>query len=210
MRLEDIPAEFFRRQDETPDTLFYQVPRLVAHIDDQAIAALGEFLRPHIPDGADVLDLMSAYLTHLPQDVRMRCRRVSGLGMSDAEMAANCRLTDHLVQDLNTNPILPYSDAAFDAVLCTVSVQYLLRPVEVFTEVARVLRPGGIFIVSFSNRCFPTKATHLWLSTNNSQHLAFVCLCFEESGGWGDIRTYDLSPCPTLSDPLSAVTARRN
>ena len=155
MPLTDIPEQYFRRQDESSDFQFYQAPRLVAHIDDAAIRALGEFLRPRVPDGADVLDLMSAYLTHLPPDVRARCRRVSGLGMNDAEMAANVQLTDHVVHSLNDEPALPYPDAAFDVALCTVSVQYLLHPLEVFAEVRRVLKPEG----------------HFYAATNGEAHL---------------------------------------
>ncbi len=209
MRLEEIPAEYFRRQDESSDFQFYQAPRLVAHIDDGAIAALGDFLRQRVPDNADVLDLMSAYLTHLPPDVRVKCRRVAGLGMNDAEMAANSQLTEHVVHSLNDDPTLPYLDASFDVALCTVSVQYLLRPAEVFAEVWRVLRPGGQFIVSFSNRCFPTKATTLWLSTDDAQHIALVQLYFEE-GGWGSAEAFNVSPRPSRSDPLSVVVGTKS
>ena len=209
MRVENIPDQYFRRQDESSDFQFYRSPRLVAHIDDKAIAALGEFFRPSIPDGADVLDLMSAYLTHLPPDVRAHCRHVVGLGMNGAEMAANAQLTDHVVHSLNDNPTLPYADESFDVALCTVSVQYLLHPVEVFAEVRRVLRPGGRFIVSFSNRCFSTKATQLWLETDDSQHVALVGLYFEQSGGWEEIEGRDVSPRPGRSDPLYVVTGRR-
>ena len=206
MRLEDIPATYFRREDESSDSVFYAQPRLVAHIDDAAIAALGAFLRPRIPAGAAVLDLMSAYLTHLPPDVRAQCRRVSGLGMNDAELTANRQLTDHVVHNLNETPVLPYPNEAFDIALCTVSVQYLLHPAEVFAEVCRVLRPGGQFIVSFSNRCFPTKAMLLWLNMSDAQHVALVRAYFEESGGWDRIESVDISPQPGQSDPLYVVT----
>lgn len=209
MRLQEIPADYFRRQDESSDFHFYHAPRLVAHIDDAAIAALGNFLRSRVPDNADVLDLMSAYLTHLPPDVRLKCQRVAGLGMNDAEMAANSQLTEHVVHSLNDNPTLPYSDEEFDVALCTVSVQYLLHPAEVFAEVRRVLRPGGQFIVSFSNRCFPTKATRLWGSTDDAQHVALVQLYFEE-GGWGSAEAFNLSPRPNRSDPLYVVVGAKD
>ena len=205
----EFPAAYFRRQDESRDAEFYQTPRLVAHIDDAAIARLGEFLRPLVPQDADVLDVMSAYLTHLPPDVRAHCRRVAGLGMNDAELAANSQLTEHTVQDLNQNPMLPYGDNEFDIALCTVSVQYLLHPVEVFADVYRVLRPGACSVVSFSNRCFPTKATALWLNTGDTQHLDVVRLYFERSGGWTDIEAADLSPAPGRSDPLLVVWGRK-
>ncbi len=208
MRLEEIPAEYFRRQDESSDFQFYGSPRLVAHIDDAAIAALGSFLRLRVPDNAEVLDLMSAYLTHLPPDVRAKCRRVAGLGMNGAEMAANVQLTEHVVHSLNDDPALSYPDESFDVALCTVSVQYLLQPAEVFAEVRRVLQPGGSFIVSFSNRCFPTKATKLWLSTDDAQHISLVQLYFEE-GGWGSAEAFNISPHPNRSDPLYAVVGTK-
>ena len=209
MRLQEIPTEYFRRQDESSDFQFYQSPRLVAHIDDSAIEVLGDFFRPRVPESADVLDLMSAYLTHLPPDVRAHCRRVAGLGMNDAEMAANEQLTEHVVHSLNDSPVLPYPDEAFDVALCTVSVQYLLRPAEVFAEVRRVLRPGGQFIVSFSNRCFPTKATRLWTGTDDAQHVALVQLYFEE-GGWGSAEAFNISPRPNRSDPLYVIVGTKS
>jgi SAM-dependent methyltransferase len=209
MPFADIPDEYFWRQDEASDFQFYQSPRLVAHIDDAAIAALGDFLRSHLPDKAEVLDLMSAYLTHLPPDVRARCRRVAGLGMNAAEMAANEQLTEFVVHSLNDSPTLPYPNVSFDTALCTVSVQYLLHPVEVFAEVHRVLRPNGRFIVSFSNRCFPTKATRLWLETSDEQHQALVCLYFDQSGGWDEIEALDLSQNRGRSDPLFVVTGQK-
>lgn len=207
--MNDLPPEYFVRIDNALDTEFYRQPRLVAHIDDPAIAALSAFFRTLIPDDADVLDLMSAYLTHLPSDVRARCRCVVGLGMNAQEMAANEQLTEHIVHDLNASPILPFSDSSFDAALCTVSVQYLLHPIEVFGEVARVLRPGAPFAVSFSNRCFPTKATALWRGTDDRQHLGLVSLFFERSGPWQNIEAADLSPQPDRSDPLYVVWGQK-
>lgn len=209
MPLSDIPAEYFRRQNESSDFLFYGSPRLVAHIDEAAIAALGEFLEPRIAENFDILDLMSAYLTHLPVEVRACCRRVAGLGMNAAEMAANAQLTEYTVHNLNDTPTLPYPNQAFDTVLCTVSVQYLLHPVEVFAEVYRVLRPEGNFIVSFSNRCFPTKATRLWRETSDEQRLGLIQMFFEQSGGWKAVEAFDLSPNNGRSDPLFAVVGRR-
>lgn len=205
--MQDVFPGFFRRQDESPDAEFYRQPRLVAHIDDAAIAALRKFFRTRVPDHADVLDLMSAYLTHLPPDKPVG--RVVGLGMSATEMAANVQLISHVVHDLNADPVLPFPDAAFDAVLCTVSVQYLLRPVEVFADVLRVLRPAAPFFVSFSNRCFPTKATALWLNMSDAQHGELVRVYFQRAGGWDDIRVEDISPKPGRTDPLFVVWARK-
>ena len=207
--MDELPQELLRRQDETPDERFYEQPRLLAHIDDFAIAALGRFVASLIPTGGEVLDLMSAYLSHLPEDTLARCRRVAGLGMNEQELAANRQLTDSLVHDLNRDPRLPYADETFDVVLCTVSVQYLLHPIAVFADVARVLRPDGPFVVSFSNRCFPTKAIAAWLYADDAAHGALVRAYFERSGGWQKVSVVDLSPNPGQSDPLYAVWARK-
>ena len=144
------------RVDQTSDALFYRQARLVPHIDVGAIAAVGELVRRLVPPGADVLDLMSSYRSHLPEDVPLG--RVVGLGMNEEELAANPQLDEWILADLNADPALPFDDERFGAALCTVSVQYLTRPVAVFREFRRVLKPVAPFVVNFSNLCFPTKA----------------------------------------------------
>ena len=156
----DFPQGAFERVDEGDDSAFYVPVRLVTHIDDGAIAALSAFYGSVLPEGGAVLDLMSSWVSHLPGDLALG--EVVGHGMNPAELAANPRLTRHFVQDLNCDPALPLADASLDAALCCVSVQYLQRPVEVFAEVRRVLKPRSLFIVSYSNRCFPTKAVAIW------------------------------------------------
>ncbi|MDP9366048.1 MAG: class I SAM-dependent methyltransferase, partial [Chloroflexota bacterium] len=147
-----LPAGAFDRIDEGPDGRFYDAPRFVQHIDEVAIGAVTAAIRRLVPPGADVLDLMSSWVSHLPPAAELPLGRVVGLGMNAEELEGNPRLDEWTVQDLNADPRLPYPDVSFDAGLITVSVQYLTRPVELFREVARVLRPGGVLIVSFSNR----------------------------------------------------------
>ncbi len=156
------PSEAFARVDESPDGGFYDQPRFVQHIDEGAIAAVTAAIARHVPPGADLLDLMSSWVSHLPPPADLPLGRVVGLGLNADELAANPRLDEWAVHDLNADPRLPYPDASFDAVLITVSIQYLTRPVETLREVARVLRPGGVLLVSFSNRMFPTKAVRVW------------------------------------------------
>ncbi len=181
-----FPADYFRRQDESDDFNFYTQPRKVVHIDDAAIATLAEFLRDQLPAGGALLDLMSSWRSHLPEGVAFD--RVVGLGMNQAEMDDNPALTETVIHSLNHAPQLPFADAEFDAAVCTVSVQYLTQPVEVFREVGRVLKPGAPFIVSFSNRCFPTKAVAIWKMTDDKQHMELVAQYFAQSGGWQDIQ----------------------
>src|SRR6185503_8013339 len=146
--------------DPSPDAEFYSFPRFVTHIDDGAIAVVTQAYRENLPLGGAVLDLMSSWVSHLPDDVAYAS--VVGHGMNDEELAANPRLSRWFVQDLNIEPALPLDDAMFDGACLCVSVQYLQRPVDVFREVRRVLRPAAPFVVSFSNRCFPTKAVSIW------------------------------------------------
>jgi ubiquinone/menaquinone biosynthesis C-methylase UbiE len=132
---------------------------------------------------------------------------VVGLGLNAEEMADNPQLTHHVVHDVNAELRLPLDDGEFDGALCAVSIQYVLHPVRLFREVRRVLRPGAPFVVSFSNRCFPTKAVALWLTTSDLQHLTLVHAYFEAAGGFGEATEENRSPGPG-GDPLYAVWAR--
>jgi SAM-dependent methyltransferase len=198
-----LRPEHFRRYDESTDDQFYSEPRFVTHIDDAAVAAATTFYRDLLPAGGRILDLMSSWVSHLPGDVEYAS--VAGLGMNVAELEANPRLTERVVQDLNLNPILPWPDGAFDAAIVTVSVQYLTRPTEVFGEVGRVLVAGGPFAVLYSNRCFPTKAVAVWQAIGSREHADLIGLYFRLSGGFEPPRAYDISPNPGQTDPLYAV-----
>ena len=200
-----LPAAAFLRVDESDDGLFYSTPRLVHHIDEGAQAAVTALYRECVPDGADVLDLMSSWVSHLPPEVELG--RVAGLGMNAEELAANPRLTEYETQNLNTDPTLPYGDGAFDAALCCVSVQYLTRPAEVFAEVGRVLRPDAPFVVTFSNRCFPTKAVAAWRALDDDGHAALVAEYARQSGAFGPAEV--TAHRPPGGDPLTGVVVRR-
>ena len=201
-----FPAEAFRRQDETPDAEFYHHPRFVAHIDDAAIAAVTQLYREYFAPDSTLLDLMSSWISHLPADIAYRW--VVGLGMNAAELQANPRLNTHVVQDLNEQPSLPFQDQKFDGAAICVSIDYLTQPVAVLRELARVLRPGAPLVVTFSNRCFPSKAIAAWHALDDRGHLALVRRFLEEAGGWHPIALLDRSPAPGRSDPLYAVVAR--
>ena len=200
-----LPAALFERADESDDAGFYLAPRLVTHIDAATIASLTEFYCEVLPADADVLDLMSSWVSHLPQGAASG--RVAGLGMNAQELAANPQLTEWTVHDLNRDPELPYEDASLDAVLNAVSVQYLARPVEVFESIRRVLRPGALSIVAMSHRCFPTKAIRVFHQLSGPDRLQLVSHYHELAGGFEDIRRLDRSPAG--ADPLWLVTARR-
>jgi SAM-dependent methyltransferase len=200
-----FPPGFFDRADAGSDDAFYHVPRIVTHIDDGAIAAVGALYAELRLDG-DVLDLMSSWVSHFPQAPR----NLTVLGMNGAELARNPMATESVVHDLNSDPVLPFADAAFDAAVCCVSVDYLVRPIEVFADVARVVRPGGPFVCTFSNRCFPTKAIRGWLMSSDAEHGEIVAEYFRQAGGWDEPVVQRRTPEPAgyLGDPLWAVWAR--
>jgi len=199
--------EHFAREDDARDDEFYSIPRLVAHIDDAAIAALSRYYARVLPPGGHVLDLMSSCISHLPDAPALDS--VTGLGMNKIELDANKRLGERVVHDLNRDPRLPFSGARFDACLIAVSVQYLTHPIEVFAEIGRVLKPGAPCIVSFSNRCFWTKAVAIWRALDDEGHMKLVDLYFRATDLFEEPLCDDLSPSPGRTDPLFAVTARR-
>lgn len=201
-----LPQGAFAKLDGDPDELFYAEPRLVYHIDDNAVAALTGFYRETLPAGGAMLDLMSSWVSHLPPEVAYG--EVIGLGMNAAELAANPRLARRLVQNLNRDPHLPLPDASVDAATICVSVQYLERPVTVLREVARVLRPGGPIVMSFSNRCFWTKAVAIWRALGDDGHAALVERYLRHAG-FVQIATHRLAEwIEDEQDPLYAVTGR--
>jgi SAM-dependent methyltransferase len=201
--MSSLPPDAFRRYDETPDEEFYKTSRLVTHIDDKAIAAVTQLYREFFPPGGEILDLMSSWISHLPPEIEYR--RVFGLGMNEVELRRNERLDAYLVQNLNTNPRLPFGDAEFDGVGICVSIDYLTRPIEVLREVGRVLRVGGPTIISFSNRCFPSKAVGIWHRLDDRGRMRLVERYFEEAGNFDNIRSLERSSRRMFSDPLYAV-----
>jgi len=198
-------AQDLARSDETDDGIFYQSARLVTHIDDAAIQALSEYYATVFKDGEDVLDICSSWISHYPKD--FKGGNVVGLGMNEYELSQNNVLDSYNVKDLNVDPTFPYEDASFDKVTCVVSVDYLTKPKEIFAEIGRVLKPGGMGILSISNRCFPTKAWNLWLRTNDLEHVFIAGSFFHYSGLFEPPSCNDISPFPGRSDPMYIIKA---
>jgi hypothetical protein len=190
-----FPPGSFQKQDENPDSQFYAQPRLVNHIDGFAIKAVGKAYRHCLPPDGDYLDLMSSWVSHFPAD--MAVKSLTGHGMNEAELQANPRLTSYFVQDLNLDPRLPLQDEQFDGVVVCVSIQYLTRPVDVFREIGRVLRPACPLIVAYSNRCFPTKAVAIWQYLDDSQHADLIGTYADEAGCFEPAEAFDYSPAST-------------
>jgi hypothetical protein len=199
-QLPGLPEAAFDKADPSADAEFYAYPRFVTHIDDAAIASVTRVYRERLPAGGVVLDLMSSWVSHLPEDVAYAS--VVGHGMNAEELAANPRLSRWFVQDLNIEPVLPLDSGGFDGACLCVSVQYLQRPVEVFREVRRALRPGAAFVVSFSNRCFPTKAVAIWQSLAGPDQQRLVT-AYMRAAGFASVAGE--AATPREGDPLWVV-----
>jgi len=182
-----LPRDF-TRMDETIDTSFYLVPRLVYHIDEPAVASLTQYYRKNIPENSSILDICSSWVSHYPMEFPSKMKRISASGMNGLELKVNDQLTDYTTRDLNVNPTLAYDDETFDVVTCVVSIDYLIQPIQVLKEVHRVLKKGGKVIISQSNRCFYTKAIKMWLDMNDRQHLELINAYFQYAGGFEEPR----------------------
>ncbi len=223
-RWRDEPSSFFShdaftREDSEPDTRFYQNPRFVQHIDDTAIevvkATYGRFLQ----DGMQVLDLMSSWQSHLPENLKLG--RVAGLGLNEKELRRNPSLSEWVVQDLNQSVTLPFENSSFDAVVNTVSIEYLVDPLTVFEQVLRVLRPGGYFLVSFSNRWFEDKVVKIWKEIHEFERMGLVLELFMRAEGFTNLQTYSMRGLPRphsdkyypdlpYSDPMYIVWGQKS
>jgi SAM-dependent methyltransferase/FKBP-type peptidyl-prolyl cis-trans isomerase 2 len=208
----------FERSDESPDERFYRMPRFVNHLDDQAIELIGALYGSQLKPNMRVLDLMSSWVSHLPPDLKPL--ELTGLGMNRAEMTANERLDRAVVHDLNRNPELPFDSGYFDAVICTVSVEYMTRPFDVFEEISRILKADGTFIVTFSNRWFPPKVVRIWQELHDFERMGLVLEYFMNAGKFTALETLSIRGYPRpiydryfpelqLADPVYAVWGRK-
>ena len=201
-----LPSGAFTKLDAEDDELFYEPPRLVCHIDDGAIAALTAFYRRVLPADGVLLDLMSSWVSHLPPEIDYK--EVIGHGMNAVELAANPRLSRWFIQNLNRGTSLPLGDTSLDAAMICVSIQYLQRPIVVLREVARLLRRGAPLVISFSNRCFWTKAVAIWRSLDDDGHVHLVERYLRDAG-FARIETHRLAEwVEDVSDPMFAVVGR--
>ncbi len=202
-----FPEWAFRRVDESSDRIFYAEPRMVVHLDEPSLTAITQLYRELLPAGGTILDIMSSWKSHLPDEIEYS--KVCGLGLNDEELRRNDRLDEFIVHDVNEVPHLPFADGSYDAAVMAVSVQYLTRPVELFGEVGRTLRPEGPFIVTYSHRLFPTKAVYIWQSLDMGSRRRLVETYFRDAGHYEELKFADRSP-DEPNDPIHAVWARRS
>jgi SAM-dependent methyltransferase len=202
--------------DESDDSLFYDFPRFVTHVDEGFIQQLADLYRERLQPHSCIFDLMSSWVSHLPEEIEFE--HVEGHGLNAEELARNPRLNHYFVQNLNHKQLLPLADQSFDAVLNTVSIQYLQLPEAVFAEIYRILKPGGICIVSFSNRMFYQKAIQVWRDGSEADRVELVKGYFKAIPGFSQPEVIARSaPIPAFlqmlglggGDPFYAVIAQR-
>ena len=202
--------------DDSDDQLFYSYPRFVTHVDEGFIQQLTDLYRQRLQSNTRILDLMSSWVSHLPTDIDFA--HVAGHGLNAEELARNPQLNHYFVQNINTNPQLPFPDQDFDAVINCVSVQYIQYPEAVFSEIHRILKPGGIAIISFSNRMFFQKAIQAWRDGSEAFRVELVRGYFSLVPGFTTPEVISsTSTTPSFlqwlgvagGDPLYAVIAQR-
>jgi SAM-dependent methyltransferase len=202
--------------DDSDDQLFYSYPRFVTHVDEGFIQQLTDLYRQRIPANTRIFDMMSSWVSHLPTDRDFA--HVEGHGLNAEELARNPQLNHYFVQNLNTNPQLPCLDQEFDAVINCVSIQYIQYPEAVCSEIHRILKPGGIAIISFSNRMFFQKAIQIWRDSSEVFRVELVKGYFSSVPGFSNPEV--ISPKSTTpnflqwlgvpgGDPFYAVIAHR-
>lgn len=214
-----LSKDAFARIDDSDDKVFYARDRFVEHLDALALSTVERIIGDLVvEENPVILDLMAGWDSHIPE--YLHACRVVGLGLNDNELQGNKALTDRVFHDLNENPELPFQDDTFDVVVNTVSVDYMTRPFHVFREVSRVLKPGGLFLVMFSNRMFPQKAVKIWKESGEKERIMLVEDFFRTAEGFEEPRVFISKGRPRPkddkyahlgipSDPIYAVYAEK-
>jgi SAM-dependent methyltransferase len=177
-----LKPEQRQKLDGDNDGEFYSAPRFVTHVDEGFIDRLTSLYRDRLNPNTRIFDMMSSWVSHLPDE--MQFEYIQGHGLNAEELARNPRFDHYFVQNLNQDLKLPLADNSFDAVLNTVSVQYLQYPEAIFAEIYRILKPNGIAIFSFSNRMFYNKAIAAWRDGSEASRIELVKGYFHSISGF--------------------------
>jgi SAM-dependent methyltransferase len=171
----------FSRKNEEEDALFYSLDRFVNHLDSLALSTVEKIINSLVIETEPViLDLMAGWHSHIPETLIPS--KVVGLGLNRNELEKNKDLTEWVFHDINHDFHLPFQSEYFDIVVNTVSVDYMTHPIDIFKEAGRILKPGGLFLVIFSNRMFLEKAVKVWRESSEEERVILVEEFFDKSG----------------------------
>lgn len=218
-----LSKENYRRLDESSDSLFYKTPRFTEHVDKDAVNSLMKLHDSIIKETASslyndnsrmisILDICASHVSHLPSNYNKfeaikNNVMIVGIGMNRDELEANPALTNNYVIDLNENPKIPLPDNSFDVVLLQLSIDYLIHPIDVLSQAARVLKPNGRIVISFSNRLFFDKAISSWTGKADIEHIELVGRYLLATKEFGSLNAIDATVSKNNVDPIYAVTA---
>ncbi len=221
--LQDKPTDFFQgmpflRKINEDDVVFYQAISSTPPVDRAAIEQLQQFYQQNLSTDQTILELMSGTDSYIPQSIKPV--NITGLALKEDDLKANKDLSQYQLHDLNQQPDLPFNDQQFDTVLCSFGIEYLIHPVEIFKQVARVLKPGGQFLVSFSNRFFDKKVIALWDDIHEFERMGLVLEYFRQSREFEDLHCesmrglirYDDDPFPAknvFSCPMFMLSGKK-
>jgi len=204
----------FPRINNEKDNIFYNQPRFVNHLDDFAIKKVKSIFSKFLQPNTKILDLMSGWTSHIPTIFKKN--NIVGLGLCNDELKNNKDLSDYIIHDLNLDYHLPFIKNEFNAVICTSSIEYLIQPIEVTKEVVRILKPGGVFIITISDRWFNGKEILIWSELHAFERLGFVLDLYLKCGNFNNLKTITIRGFPrpyndkhiklkNTSDPIFAV-----
>lgn len=207
--VQGLHKKAFTQASSEPEEDFWGRQDLDSLMDMGARTAVTALYRTTLPVGGRTLDVMSGALSHLPEDAVFQ--EFIGLDVSKPALEANKALTSSIVQNLNETATLPFEDASFDGVLLCDGLAYLTKPQQVLEEIARVLRPGGPLIVSFSDRFVPAKAVAIWQALEPEDRVRFTSALMQRAG-LAELDTGEVVPPEDLTawkDTVRAVIGRK-
>tara|TARA_Y100001968_G_C19149994_1_gene615706 strand:- start:39 stop:692 length:654 start_codon:yes stop_codon:yes gene_type:complete len=181
MNIEVLTYYQRQKEDNKDDEIFYSNPRFVYHLDKSFRNRLTSLYSEYLKPNTILLDLMSSWVSHLPENITFK--KVLGHGLNKIELAANKRLDEYWVQNFNKDQILPLEDSSVDYCTLVAGWQYLQYPELISSELKRIIKPNGQLIISFSNRAFWQKSPRIWVEGSSLDRANYISAILV-SQGW--------------------------
>lgn len=195
-------------------------------IEDEAASSLTNHYSFYLKDNMSVLEFGAAENSYLPEALNLEHH--VGVGANQKLMNLNPSLTESFVVDLNnvdeergidSDELKKLGAEKFDVIIMANTIDFLSSPREVFKSAWALLKPGGLMIVSFTNReaysqKFGRAQNKMWEDRNDDQHM-WICgsfFQFSAGDGWEGLKGFDISPEKAKKDEgvLNALTKKQN